>query len=160
MLRKDMTAMEEIKIVKVSEQDISELVKIEKQCFSVPWSENSFKTAFEDSYSQFFVAKTQLTDCTVGFSGMYIAAKAEGYVYNIAVIPEYRKRGIGTELMRSLLEYSDKNKLEYLSLEVRESNSAAISVYKNLGFKKIGVRKNFYELPVENAVIMTCYFNC
>lgn len=154
-----MTAVEEIKIVKMLEQDIPELVKIEKQCFSVPWSENSFKSAFEDSYSQFFVAKTQLTGCLTGFCGMYIAAKTEGYVYNIAVIPEYRKRGIGTELMKMLLEYSDKNKLEFLSLEVRESNYTAISVYKNLGFEKMGVRRNFYELPTENAVIMTYYFN-
>lgn len=143
----------------MSEQDILELVKIEKQCFSVPWSENSFKTAFEDSYSQFFVAKTQLNDCIVGFSGIYVAAKTEGYVYNIAVLPAYRGRGIGTNLMKALLEYSDKNKLEFLSLEVRESNYIALAVYENLGFEKIGIRKNFYELPTENAVIMTYYFN-
>ena len=154
-----MTAVKDIKIVEMSKQDIPELVKIEKQCFSIPWSENSFKTAFEDSYSQFFVVKTQLTDCILGFSGMYIAANTEGYVYNIAVIPEYRKKGIGTELMKTLLKYSNKNKLEFLSLEVRESNFEAISIYKNLGFKKMGVRKNFYELPVENAVVMTYYFN-
>ncbi len=140
-------------------QDIPELVKIEKQCFSIPWSENSFKIAFGDSYSKFFVAKTQLTDCILGFSGMYIAAKTEGYVYNIAVIPEYRKKGIGTELTKTLIDYSYKNKLEFLSLEVRKSNFPAISVYKNLGFKKVGLRKNFYELPIEDAVIMTYYFN-
>lgn len=148
--------MSEIKIQDFLETDIKSAVKIEEMCFSRPWSENSFKSALENQYSKFFVAKK--SDVLVGFSGMYTAAKSEGYIYNIAVNPIFRKQGIGTALTLKLLEHSKKNHLEFLSLEVRESNNSAISIYEKCGFQKIGIRKNFYDCPIENAFIMTCYF--
>lgn len=145
-----------IKIEDFTEQDIAEAVNIENMCFSRPWSEKLFKVSIEDSYSKFFVVR--MCGVLAGFSGMYTAAQKEGYVYNIAVHPKFRNKGIGTALTLKLLEYSKANKLEFLSLEVRESNICAVLIYEKCGFKKIGIRKNFYECPVENALIMTCYF--
>lgn len=148
--------MTEIQIEDFLETDIKSAVKIEEMCFSKPWSENSFKSALENQCSKFFAAKKN--GLLAGFSGMYTAAQSEGYVYNIAVNPAFQKQGIGTALTLKLLEYSEKNHLEFLSLEVRESNDSAISIYEKCGFRKIGIRKNFYDCPTENAFIMTHYF--
>ena len=149
--------MQKINITDLRLEDVEKVAEIEKICFSKPWSENSFKNALNDSNSKFFVAR--LGSDIVGFSGMYIAAGAEGYVYNIAVNPLFRKKGIGTILTKKLINYAKENNLEFLSLEVRKSNNSAISVYEKCGFEKIGIRKNFYESPVEDALIMTFYFS-
>lgn len=148
---------QKINITDLRSEDVEKVAEIEKMCFSKPWSENSFKNALNDSNSKFFVAR--LDSDIVGFSGMYIAAGAEGYVYNIAVNPLFRKKGIGTILTKKLIDYAKENNLEFLSLEVRKSNNSAISVYEKCGFEKVGTRKNFYESPVEDALIMTFYFN-
>lgn len=149
--------MQKINITDLRLEDVEKVAEIEKMCFSKPWSENSFKNALNDSDSKFFVAR--LDSDIVGFSGMYIAAGAEGYVYNIAVNPLFRKKGIGTILTKKLIDYAKEKNLEFLSLEVRKSNNSAISVYEKCGFEKIGIRKNFYESPVEDALIMTFYFS-
>lgn len=148
---------QKINITDLRSEDVEKVAEIEKMCFSKPWSENSFKNALNDSNSKFFVAR--LGSDIVGFSGMYIAAGAEGYVYNIAVNPLFRKKGIGTILTKKLINYAKENNLEFLSLEVRKSNNSATSVYEKCGFEKVGTRKNFYESPVEDALIMTFYFS-
>lgn len=148
---------QKINITDLKSEDVEKVAEIEKMCFSKPWSENSFKNALNDSNSKFFVVR--LGSDIIGFSGMYIAAGAEGYVYNIAVNPLFRKKGIGTILTKKLINYAKENNLEFLSLEVRKSNNSAISVYEKCGFEKVGTRKNFYESPVEDALIMTFYFS-
>ena len=110
---------QKINITDLRSEDVEKVAEIEKMCFSKPWSENSFKNALNDSNSKFFVAR--LGSDIVGFSGMYIAAGAEGYVYNIAVNPLFRKKGIGTILTKKLINYAKENNLEFLSLEVRLS---------------------------------------
>ena len=79
----------------------------------------------------------------------------EGYITNVAVRENYRKRGIGTGLIETLLSFAKDKELEFVSLEVRASNNAAIKLYKKCGFELIGERKNFYTGPTENALIMT-----
>ena len=82
----------------------------------------------------------------------------EGYVTNIGVLPDHRKKGIGKALTNQLIDYSVSQKLAFLSLEVRVSNTPAINLYTSLGFKEVGKRKNFYSNPKEDALIMTRYF--
>ena len=82
----------------------------------------------------------------------------EGYVANVAVLPEYRQRGIAGRLIENAVKECVENKAEFLSLEVRVSNYAAISLYEKHCFKKAGERKNFYSAPTENAYIMTMNF--
>ncbi len=134
--------------------DIKEACIIEKKCFSEPWSEKSFKNALENGFSCFFAAEHM--GKLIGYAGMYTVL-GEGYIYNIAVEENYRHHGIGRALTEKLLEYSKNKNLDFLSLEVRTSNKFAICLYEKCGFKKIGVRKNFYSFPKEDGIIMTCY---
>ena len=130
-----------------------EIANIEKHCFSTPWTKEQIISSNDSTV--FFLAKIE--EKCVGYGGMYTVL-SEGYVTNIGVLPEYRKKGIGQRLLDKLLDYSKENKLSFLSLEVRVSNSAAIFLYEKNGFRKIGVRKNFYSNPKEDALIMTRYF--
>ena len=82
----------------------------------------------------------------------------EGYIYNIAVLPDFRNRGIAKSLLDDLLKYSFSKKLEFLSLEVRVSNIAAINLYSHKGVENMGIRKSFYSNPKEDAFIMTKFF--
>ena len=81
----------------------------------------------------------------------------EGYVTNIAVLPEFRRKGIGRALLQYVINDCE-NQLEFISLEVRVSNDAAISLYKKFGFAEVGRRKRFYTHPDEDALIMTKTF--
>ncbi len=133
--------------------DAKEIAFIEKHCFSTPWSEEQIKSS--DDNTVFFLLKTE--GKTVGYAGMYTVLD-EGYVTNIGVLPEYRKMGFGKKLINKLIEFSLEKSLAFLSLEVRESNKVAIDLYSSFGFKEVGIRKNFYTNPNENAKIMTRFF--
>lgn len=135
------------------ENDAKEIASIEKHCFSTPWSENQIKSS--DNSTVFFLAKAE--DKTVGYGGMYTVLD-EGYVTNIGVLPEFRRKGIATKIVNKLIDYSIEKALSFLSLEVRVSNIAAISLYKSLGFQEVGRRKDYYCEPKEDALIMTRYF--
>ena len=136
-----------------TESQIADIAEIERQCFATPWSDEQIRQS--DDSTVFFLAKVE--DKTVGYGGMYTVLD-EGYVTNIGVLPDYRRKGIGAKIVNSLIDYSKENSLAFLSLEVRVSNIPAISLYKSFGFKEVGVRKNFYSNPKEDALIMTRYF--
>lgn len=139
-------------ILELKNEDVLMVAEIEKECFSNPWSEKAIKAAINDDLSHFIVAK--IGNEVVGYGGMY-SVMGEGYIYNIAVKRKYRKFGIGTNIVNELVNYSKIKSLNFLSLEVRKSNTPAINLYSNCGFKKIGNRKNFYTNPLEDAIIMT-----
>ncbi len=134
---------------------IPELVGIEKVCFSKPWTCEGFLSELKNDTAKFFTAVCG--EKTVGYMGIYIVC-SEGYVANIAVLPEYRRRGIAGRLIQNAISVCRENNAEFLSLEVRVSNNAAIALYEKYGFKKAGERKNFYSSPAENAYIMTLNF--
>ncbi len=83
----------------------------------------------------------------------------EGYICNILVHENFRNMKIATSIINKFIKYAQNYNLSFLTLEVRESNFKAINLYKNCGFKNMGIRKNFYKLPTENAIIMTYYLN-
>ena len=147
--------MPKISILPLEKEDISEIAKLEKLCFSQPWSEKAFLDAIAVGNSYFVAAKTT-ENLIVGYGGMYFAA-GEGYIYNIAVKKEFRGQKIGRAIIQKLIDYSLKKNLEFLSLEVRESNTPAINLYKKMNFKIIGKRKGFYSCPKEDAFIMTLF---
>ncbi len=134
---------------------IKEIAKLEKICFSTPWTEQVITESFENG-TRFFVAVTE--NRFLGYVGIS-AILDEGYITNIAVFPEYRCLGVGTALLQKLFEFAKEKSLAFISLEVRESNLSAISLYEKLGFKKVGKRKNFYSLPQEDALILTKRFD-
>lgn len=135
----------------MTSEHISSVYEIEKICFSHPWSADDLASQLELETSHFLVA---LVDDTVaGYMGLQIFS-GEGYVTNVAVLPEYRGMGIAKALIKKQLE----NDMSFITLEVRESNTPAISLYDKMGFKNVGIRPHFYSDPDENAIIMTKEF--
>ena len=142
-------------IRKMLPEDVKRVVEIEEQCFSMPWSEKSFLDSIVREDTIFLVAESLLQKRILGYIGMYIAFE-EGEVTNVAVSPEYRKQGVGNELVTAIQAIGREHDLERIILEVRVSNTNAISLYKRNGFTELGIRKNFYEKPTEDAYIMAC----
>ena len=143
--------MSEIILRLMQKEDLEQVCEIEKDNFSLPWSEKSFCESMERDDTVFLVAVCDQE--VAGYLGCYCVA-GEGEITNVAVKESYRRRGIGKLLMERLyLEGSLLDCHEFF-LEVRQSNETAIKLYESQGFVKEGIRKNFYEQPVENAVIM------
>ena len=147
--------MGEIIIRKMQPEDLAEVCKIEKDNFSLPWSEKSFLESMEREDTVFLVALED--EKVVGYIGCYCIAGA-GEITNVAVKASHRRKGIGGKLLQKLYEEGAALDTQEYFLEVRESNEAAIGLYLRQGFVKEGIRKNFYEKPVENAVIMWNHF--
>ena len=143
--------MKDVIIRKMQPSDLGQICKIENRNFSMPWSEKSFLESMEREDTVFLTALEG--DEVIGYLGCYCIA-GEGEITNVAVKETHRRKGIGGKLLEALYaEGSCLDTTEFF-LEVRESNLAAIQLYSQQGFVKEGIRKNFYEKPVENAVIM------
>ncbi|MDP4120224.1 MAG: ribosomal protein S18-alanine N-acetyltransferase [Bacillota bacterium] len=145
-----------IKIVPFEEKHINELCEIEKLSFSQPWSAEGFKSELQNDTAHFYVA--EVFGKVAGYIGAHFVC-GEGYIANIAVSPNYRGLGIGSALLDCLVQFAKLQKLSFLTLEVRQSNIAAINLYKSFGFIDAGIRKNFYSNPTEDANIMTLIVN-
>ncbi len=141
-----------VRITPMRSGDVSAVAEIERECFSVPWSEKGISEELTNENAVFFVAK--IFDETVGYMGMHTVLD-ECYVANVAVKESCRRKGIG----RKLLSYAEKKARErgcsFISLEVRVSNESAIGLYSSESYEKMGERKDFYSDPKENALIMT-----
>lgn len=144
-----------ISIVPMEQSHIKGLAEIEKQCFSKPWTESGFEGELANDTAHFLVAEHNGTE--IGYIGFHTVLD-EAYIANIAVLPEYRKNGVAGSLLGSAVDYCRVGGFAFISLEVRRSNTAAISLYKKFGFEFVGERKNFYTEPIENAYIMTLNF--
>lgn len=146
--------IDDIIIEPMNEVHLKDLALLEKQCFSVPWSESALEAELEKDNSRFFVAITKNE-----VSG-YIGANnvlGEVYINNIAVFYNYRGFGIGEALLAHLINVSKEENCDLVTLEVRVSNIPARKLYEKLGFSEVGVRKNFYEKPNEDGIIYTKY---
>ena len=136
-------------------EHIEGLVKIENASFSKPWTYSGFENELSNETANFLVAVYDNTE--IGYIGFHTVLD-EGYVANVAVLPEFRRHGIASILLENAMEICREKSLAFLSLEVRKSNEKAISLYNKFGFKNVGERKNFYTSPTENAYIMTLNF--
>lgn len=135
--------------------DVSEVTNIEQECFSLPWSENSFRDSLEKPYAIFYVAETN--NQIIGYVGVYQMTD-ECDITNVAVSSKYRRKGVGRKLLEAVEEYAINNSIQSITLEVRESNYSAIKLYEIMKYENVGIRKNFYEKPTENAIIMVRQF--
>ncbi len=142
-------------IIPIKHRHIKDIATLEKVCFSTPWSEQTITDAYKTG-TKFFVAEKG--NKVLGYVGLS-AIIDEGYITNIAVFPEYRKMGVGSALLKCLFNFAKEKELSFISLEVRESNADAISLYKKFEFIEEGKRKNFYSLPTEDALILTKRFD-
>ena len=117
-----------VRIVPMTADHLDEVAELERICFSTPWSRN------------------------------LQAVLDEGYITNVAVRPDCRKQGVAGKLLQVFLDFAQANHLAFLTLEVRASNYPAIALYGSRGFRGVGRRKNYYEHPREDAIIMTREF--
>lgn len=143
--------MSEILVRKMIPEDLGAVCEIEQENFSLPWSEKSFCDSMKRDDTVFLTAL--FDDRIAGYIGCYCIAGV-GEITNVAVSAAMRRKGIAVRLLETLFTEGKKLETEEFFLEVRESNAGAIALYSHMGFVTEGVRKNFYEKPVENALIM------
>lgn len=145
-----------LEIVPMNNADTDIVSEIESENFSCPWSRNAFISHINKEYGIAFVAR--YLNKTVG----YICCDncyGEVFVGTVAVTKSARGKGIGDKLIKKTIDYCINEKCTMLTLEVRVSNNPAINLYLKNGFETVGIRKNFYSKPNEDAYIMTKYFN-
>lgn len=136
-------------------QHLPATAALERLCFSLPWSLESFAAELENPSSYYVVVVEG--DRLLGYAGMRFVLD-EFYVDNIAVAPACRRQGVGRVLMGELIRRAQEGGARFLSLEVRLSNLPAQALYRGLGFVPAGLRKNFYDQPKEDGLIMTLFF--
>lgn len=140
-------------IADVRLEHIDEIEQLEKQCFSVPWSRQALISQLPDDM-HIFIAAFNESGSVLGYVGMMYVLD-EGYISNVAVSPECRRLGIADKLIESLIKRANERNLSFVTLEVRESNLPAIELYRKFGFSDVGMRRNYYNRPTENAILMT-----
>lgn len=140
-----------IKIRKARPEDIAEVAELEKACFSRPWSYQSFIYELESRDAWFAVAEDD--GRIVGFAILHRFID-EGELFNIAVSEDMRRRKIADRLLSDVFEGAAKHGVERIFLEVRRSNDPARALYAKHGFEVCGLRKNYYDDPKEDAVLM------
>ena len=150
--------MNNIKIVPMNADHLESLERLERICFSRPWSRKMLAEELENQCAAFLVAEDAVTGNVLGYAGLLVAAD-EGYITNVAVDPSRRRQGVAAQLLRVFDDFARANRLAFLTLEVRPSNQAAIALYQGFGFTEAGRRRNYYDLPKEDALILTKYYN-
>ena len=146
-----------VRIVPMTADHLDDIARLEQICFSRPWSRRMLAEELENQCAAFLVALEPGTDKVIGYAGLLVMAD-EGYITNVAVFPEYRRRGVAEQIIQVFCDFAQGNHLAFLTLEVRPSNAPAISLYNSFGFEEVGRRKNYYDLPREDALILTRYF--
>lgn len=140
-----------MQIVRMTRETVPLVAELERQVFAMPWSEQGFLDTL-DMENVIFLTALENGDL-LGYCGIYLAAD-EGEITNVAVAPGYRGRGIAGALVQRLIDEAGKFGVSRYILEVRASNLGAIGLYEKLGFVRGGVRRNFYEKPREDALVM------
>lgn len=146
--------MIDYKIINVEEKHIAQIEELEEQCFSVPWTVQQLRTQLSGNMHVFIAAVSG--EEVLGYMGMMYVLD-EGYISNVAVSPKYRHCGIADALISEIISRAKELELSFVTLEVRVSNAPAIALYKKHGFSDVGQRKNYYNFPTEDAILMTTF---
>ena len=141
-----------ITVDKITKNDAPRVAQIEKECFSVPFTEDDISSYIENPIWHFLVARNE--EGVIGYISFTIILD-ECQIVNVAVSQCARCRGIGSLLLDHFLRYVKEKGVKSVYLEVRESNSAAIMLYEKFNFSRSGVSKNHYSKPTENALLMS-----
>ena len=149
--------MNNIRIVPMTADHLDALEQLERTCFSRPWSRKMLAEELDNECAAFLVAEDAATGEAVGYAGLLVAAD-EGYITNVAVDPSRRRQGVAQQLLQVFDSFARGSRLAFLTLEVRPSNAAAVALYEGFGFREVGRRRNYYDLPKEDALILTKYY--
>ena len=147
----------EYRITDARAEHLDQLEALERECFSMPWTREQLMSQFRDDRHEFITAVSS-EGLVLGYVGMMYILD-EGYISNVAVAPSARRQGIADALIDELCQIAERHDLAFLTLEVREHNVPAISLYEKHGFSAVGLRKDYYDFPKENAILMTKYWN-
>lgn len=144
------------KLVPMTTEHIPQIAALEQACFSHPWSEAMLQNELWNDSAVIIVAEGE--DGTVlGYAGLQTVLD-EGYINNVAVGETFRRQGVADQLIAAFVRFGQA-RLAFLTLEVRASNAPAITLYAKHGFREAGRRKNYYDDPKEDAVLMTLEFD-
>jgi ribosomal-protein-alanine N-acetyltransferase len=146
----------QIRIRRMTSEDIEQVLKVERASFSQPWSADAYSATLLLPYAHYYVAELLTDDAgarIIGECGVRDIF-GEGEITNVAVLPSFRGAGVAGRMLGTLLEESLEKGMQAFTLEVRAGNRPAIALYEKFGFQTEGVREGFYEEPVEDALIM------
>lgn len=145
-----------VQIIPMTTEDLPAVAALEKTCFPADsWSEALFRDALDNPAVVILLAEGE-DGAVLGYAVLSVVLD-EGNLDNIAVAPEYRRRGVADALLGALTGFGREH-LSVLMLEVRASNAPAIALYEKHGFTAVGRRKNYYDAPREDAVLMNLTF--
>lgn len=143
--------VDKIVIQKMSKEDVDQVARLERICFSDPWSKKTFIEELQFKLAIPLVAKLEKE--VVGYTCLWHLDN-QMELANFAVSPDYRSKGIGEKLMKRILLEAKEKGCKSIVLSVRESNKAGINLYTKFGFVEVGRRKKYYRLPTEDALAM------
>ena len=149
------TLTNQVEIRNAEERDLEQVEALEVANFSRPWPIDMLRRQLPSDRHEFLVAAQG--DKVLGYIGM-LHVMDEGYISNVAVSPEHRRQGIADKLIDRLCKICEGLSLSFVTLEVRAGNAPAIALYEKHGFRRVGLRKNYYERPKEDALLMTKFF--
>lgn len=144
-----------IKFRKMVPEDADAVAEVEQQCFSVPWSRESFWQEAQNEQASYTLVTDEAdgAERVVGYAGCWFVLD-EAQIMNVAVIPAYQGRGIAHRLMETVMREARERGAERMTLEVRPSNAPALALYRDCGFKSAGRRPHYYQDNGEDAEIM------
>lgn len=140
-----------LEICPLKTEDVPVLAQLEREIFSLPWSERAFAELLEHEYNLYLVANVD--GIPIGCAGLTVLGN-EGDIDKVMVREDCRAQGVAYRMLRQLMAEAEKRGVTEFTLEVRTGNRAAIRLYEKLGFVSEGIRPKFYEKPVEDALIM------
>lgn len=144
--------MEDVQIRRMEAHDLDRVMEIERQSYSMPWTESTFRGLLRRADADLFVAET--TKKVIAAYAVFWAVLDQGELGNVAVAPEFRSRGIARQLLDAVVRRARERRVTELFLEVRVSNTTARQLYQSYGFREVGRRRNYYMEPVEDALVM------
>jgi ribosomal-protein-alanine N-acetyltransferase len=147
-----MAAPSRFRIRKAQARDIESITSIEDQQFQHPWKKKFFTDELTHDICYFYVAEDTFSRQVAGYIIFWLISE-EIELHNLAVAKDYKKKGIGKQLMLFMLDCAETHKVQEIFLEVRESNKEAIAFYEAFQFKRVNVRKDYYSNPIEDAVV-------
>ncbi|MCI4445999.1 MAG: ribosomal protein S18-alanine N-acetyltransferase [Candidatus Aminicenantes bacterium] len=136
------------------EDDLPEVLNIERLCFSNPWSKETFRAEIQNKAISFPLVVIDTSSKRIVGYIIFWQIRDEAQINNVAIHPDYQGRGWGEIALRYVLNRLQESGVNFVTLEVRVSNQPALKLYHKLGFKVIGIRKDYYTNPVEDAYVM------
>lgn len=145
-----------INIRLMNENDVDDVLEIEKKSFSTPWSKEAFEMEMNNKLANYVVI--EVDDNIIGYGGIWLIID-EGHITNVAIDPHYRGKGYSNHLVKGIIDLCLDNNIDRMTLEVRKSNVVAQNLYKKFGFEECGIRPGYYADTKEDAIIMWCNVN-